>query len=60
MVGAKLILIVEDDRDTLDSWVELLHHAGYRVAAAASFEEGRRALESSAGHVDHRHPAGAV
>ena len=47
MVDSKTILIVEDDPDTLDSWVELLQHAGYRVAAAASFEEGRRALESS-------------
>ena len=46
MVGVKLILVVEDDQDTLDGWVELLHHAGYRVTAAASFEEGRRALES--------------
>jgi DNA-binding response OmpR family regulator len=47
MAGVKVILVVEDDRDTLDGWVELLRHAGYRVAAAASFEEGRRALESS-------------
>jgi len=47
MADSKLILIVEDDRDTLDSWVELLQHAGYRVTAAASFEEGRRALDSS-------------
>jgi DNA-binding response OmpR family regulator len=46
MAGEKVILVVEDDRDTLDSWVELLQHAGYRVAAAASFEEGRRALDS--------------
>jgi len=47
MAGVKLILVVEDDQDTLDGWVELLHHAGYRVTAAASFEEGRRELESS-------------
>jgi DNA-binding response OmpR family regulator len=47
MAGVKVILVVEDDQDTLDGWVELLRHAGYRVAAAASFEEGRRALESS-------------
>jgi DNA-binding response OmpR family regulator len=47
MAGEKVILIVEDDRDTLDSWVEMLQSAGYRVAAAASFEQGRRALESS-------------
>jgi DNA-binding NtrC family response regulator len=47
MAGEKVILIVEDDRDTLDSWVQLLQDAGYRVAAAVSFEEGRRALDSS-------------
>jgi DNA-binding NtrC family response regulator len=46
MATAKAILIVDDDRDTLDSWVELLQRAGYRVAAAVSFEEGRHALES--------------
>jgi DNA-binding response OmpR family regulator len=47
MAGEKVILIVEDDRDTLDSWVEVLQRAGYCVAAARSFEEGRRALDSS-------------
>ena len=39
---------MDDDRDTLDGWGELLQRAGYRVAAAASFEEGRHALESAA------------
>lgn len=48
MARAKAILIVDDDRDTLDAWVELLQRAGYRVAAVASFEEGRHALESAA------------
>jgi two-component system, response regulator FlrC len=46
MAGVKVILVVEDDPDTLDFWVELLQRAGYRVTAAPSFEEGRRALES--------------
>lgn len=44
MSDEKVILVVEDDRDTLDSWVELLRRAGYRVVAAPSFEEGRTAL----------------
>jgi DNA-binding response OmpR family regulator len=48
MATAKAILIVDDDRDTLDSWSELLQREGYRVAAAASFDEGRQALESAA------------
>src|SRR5687767_1672679 len=46
MAGGKVILVVEDDPDTLDFWVELLQRAGYRVTAAPSFEEARRALES--------------
>ncbi len=46
MPGEKVILVVEDDLDTLDSFVELLQRAGYRVAAAPSFEDGRSALES--------------
>ncbi len=41
----KDILVVEDDRATLDGWVTLLRLAGYRVVGAASFEEGRRALQ---------------
>ena len=46
MAGVKVILVVEDDPDTLDFWVELLQRAGYGVTAAPSFEEARRALES--------------
>jgi len=46
MVSGKDILVVEDDRDTLDGWVELLRRAGYRATGAATFEEGRRALQS--------------
>ena len=60
MPGEKVILVVEDDLDTLDSFVELLQRAGYRVAAAPSFEDGRSALESLPGHVDHGHPAGGL
>jgi len=41
------ILIVEDDRDSLDFLVELLSGAGYRVTGAATFEDGRRALGTS-------------
>lgn len=40
------ILVVEDNRDSLDWLVELLGDAGYRVTGAESFEEGRRALGS--------------
>jgi DNA-binding response OmpR family regulator len=47
MAGVKVILVVEDDRDTLDGLVELLQRAGYQVTAAPSFEEARRALDSS-------------
>jgi DNA-binding NtrC family response regulator len=38
------ILIVEDDRDTLGGWMELLGRAGHRVVGAATFDEARRAL----------------
>ena len=39
------ILIVEDDRDTLAGLTALLRSVGYGVTGAASFEEGRRALQ---------------
>jgi DNA-binding NtrC family response regulator len=38
------VLIVEDDRASLDGLVALMAGAGYRVTGAPSFEEGRRAL----------------
>jgi DNA-binding NtrC family response regulator len=38
------ILIVEDDLDSLDSWMTLMAAAGYRVTGANSFEQGRHAL----------------
>jgi DNA-binding NtrC family response regulator len=41
------ILIVEDDRDLLKMWVDVMTGAGYRVTGAASFDEARRALASS-------------
>jgi DNA-binding NtrC family response regulator len=47
MARLKEILVVEDDPDTLDCWVHLFKDAGYRVAGAATFEEGRRALQSA-------------
>jgi DNA-binding NtrC family response regulator len=38
------ILIVEDDRASLDGLIALVGAAGYRVTGVQSFEEGRRAL----------------
>jgi DNA-binding NtrC family response regulator len=43
------VLIVEDDRETLGGWVQLFDRAGYRVTAAATFDEARAALD---GHTD--------
>jgi DNA-binding NtrC family response regulator len=46
MTAEASILVVEDDRDSL-GWLDaLLSDAGYRVKAAASFEEGKRALSA--------------
>lgn len=39
------ILIVDDDPSTLEGLVELLQRSGYRARGAASFEEGREALD---------------
>jgi DNA-binding NtrC family response regulator len=41
------ILIVEDDRASLDGLVAVLAGAGYRAVGVQSFEEGRRALAAS-------------
>ena len=41
------ILIVEDDREALAAWVELLRAAGYAVTGAATFEEARGALTAA-------------
>ena len=38
------ILIVEDDKSTLEGWVELLRAAGYGVTGVSSYEEGRQEL----------------
>ena len=42
--AAASILIVEDDRATLDGLVGLMAAAGYQVKGVRSFEEGRRLL----------------
>jgi two-component system, response regulator YesN len=47
MTGAPSILIVEDDRASLDGLMAVVAGAGYRVTGAQSFEEGRRALAAS-------------
>jgi two-component system response regulator RegA len=46
MEERKEILVVEDDQDALDALVEVLNQAGYKVAGASTFDEGRRALAS--------------
>ena len=40
------IVIIEDDPATLSGWTELLRNAGYDVVGAASFEQGREALQA--------------
>jgi len=47
MASAARILLVEDDRDSLDAWTEALRHAGYWVTGATSFEDARRALHAT-------------
>jgi two-component system, response regulator RegA len=42
------ILIVEDDRASLDGLIALVRAAGYAVTGVPSFEEGRRALADGA------------
>ena len=39
------ILVVDDDENALMVWVEVLASAGYSVAAAGSFEDGRLLLD---------------
>ena len=46
MGDAPNILVVEDDPDSLTVMTAILQLAGYRVTAAASFEEAQAALTS--------------
>jgi DNA-binding NtrC family response regulator len=46
-VATPSILIVDDDPSTLEGLVELLQRSGYRARGAASFGEGREALDHS-------------
>lgn len=47
VVASPSILVVDDDSSTLESLVELLNRSGYRASGAASFAEGRQALDDS-------------
>jgi DNA-binding NtrC family response regulator len=40
------ILIVEDDKNTLSGWVELLGAVGYSVVGVSSYEEGKQELSA--------------
>ena len=45
MVGARRVLVIEDDAETAEQLVECLQTSGYQVDLAADGEEGlRRAL----------------
>jgi DNA-binding NtrC family response regulator len=46
-IANPLILIVDDDRATLEGMVELLNRSGYRAQGAESFAQGRQALDQS-------------